>query len=130
MFTGGLLMGSGMIALSFLPPWQVQFALVALLGCAFYFLHGVIQIFVTELAPSVRSSAAVRGAWHILAGRLPASASVSIYSSAGVRGDLGAPHPRGKAPTTSKGYPLTHENQQFRAPTKWVAARPPQNVIM
>ena len=58
MFTGGLLMGLGLIALSFLPPWQVQFALIALLGCAFYFLHGVIQIFVTELAPSARSSAA------------------------------------------------------------------------
>jgi len=58
MFTGGLLMGLGLIALSFLPPWQVQFALVALLGCAFYFLHGVIQIFVTELAPTARSSAA------------------------------------------------------------------------
>jgi predicted MFS family arabinose efflux permease len=58
MFTGGLLMGLGLIALSFLPPWQVQLAIFALFGCAFYFLHGVIQIFVTELAPSARSSAA------------------------------------------------------------------------
>jgi predicted MFS family arabinose efflux permease len=58
MFTGGLLMGLGLIALSFLPSWPVQFAIFALFGCAFYFLHGVIQIFVTELAPSARSSAA------------------------------------------------------------------------
>jgi MFS transporter, DHA1 family, inner membrane transport protein len=58
MFTGGLLMGLGLIALAFLPTWPVQVALFALFGLAFYLLHGVIQIFVTELAPSARSSAA------------------------------------------------------------------------
>jgi predicted MFS family arabinose efflux permease len=58
MFTGGLLMGLGLIALAFLPAWPLQVALFALFGLAFYLLHGVIQIFVTELAPSARSSAA------------------------------------------------------------------------
>ena len=58
MFTGGLLMGLGLIAMAFLPSWPIQLALFALFGLAFYFLHGVIQIFVTELAPSARSSAA------------------------------------------------------------------------
>jgi DHA1 family inner membrane transport protein len=58
MFTGGLLMGLGLIVLAFLPVWPIQVALFALFGLAFYLLHGVIQIYVTELAPSARSSAA------------------------------------------------------------------------
>ncbi len=58
MFTGGLLMGLGLIAMAFLPPWPVQLALFGLFGLAFYLLHGVIQIYVTELAPTARSSAA------------------------------------------------------------------------
>jgi DHA1 family inner membrane transport protein len=58
MFTGGLLMGLGLIVLAFLPSWPIQLALFALFGLAFYLLHGVIQIYVTELAPSARSSAA------------------------------------------------------------------------
>jgi predicted MFS family arabinose efflux permease len=37
--------------------WQVQLAIFVLFGCAFYLLHGSIQIFVTELAPGARSSA-------------------------------------------------------------------------
>ena len=48
-------MGLGLIALSS-SSWPVQVvAIFALFGCAFYFLHGVIQIFVTELAPSARA---------------------------------------------------------------------------
>jgi predicted MFS family arabinose efflux permease len=58
MFTGGLLMGLGLIVLAFLPVWPIQVALFALFGLAFYLLHGVIQIYVTELAPTARSSAA------------------------------------------------------------------------
>jgi predicted MFS family arabinose efflux permease len=58
MFTGGLLMGLGLIVLAFLPSWPIQLALFALFGLAFFLLHGVIQIYVTELAPSARSSAA------------------------------------------------------------------------
>jgi predicted MFS family arabinose efflux permease len=58
MFTGGLLMGLGLIAMAALPPWPVQIALFGLFGLAFYLLHGVIQIYVTELAPTARSSAA------------------------------------------------------------------------
>jgi predicted MFS family arabinose efflux permease len=58
MIVGGLLQGAGIMAMVVMPSWQTQFALLALLGLAFYLLHGVIQIFVTELAPAARSSAA------------------------------------------------------------------------
>lgn len=58
MLAGGLLQGAGIMAMALLPPWQVQFAIFVNFGFAFYLLHGVIQIFVTELTPTARSSAA------------------------------------------------------------------------
>jgi predicted MFS family arabinose efflux permease len=58
MFTGGSLMGLGLIAMAFGPPWQAQIAVFFMFGLSFYLLHGVIQIVVTELVPSARSSAA------------------------------------------------------------------------
>jgi DHA1 family inner membrane transport protein len=38
-------------------PWLVEFANFILLGFGFYLLHGCIQVYVTELAPSARGSA-------------------------------------------------------------------------
>jgi predicted MFS family arabinose efflux permease len=57
MFLGGLQMGLGLMAMALMPRWQLQIAVFMLFGLSFYFLHGVIQIFVTELVPSARSSA-------------------------------------------------------------------------
>ncbi len=57
MFLGGLLMGLGLMVMAARPPWQAQIGIFMLFGMAFYFLHGVIQIVVTELVPSARSSA-------------------------------------------------------------------------
>ena len=57
MILGGFLQGAGVIAMSFQPVWQTQLAIFVMFGCAFYLLHGAIQIFVTELAPGARSSA-------------------------------------------------------------------------
>jgi predicted MFS family arabinose efflux permease len=58
MFLGGTLMGLGLMALSLAPPWQTQVLIFIMFGLAFYFLHGTIQIMVTELVPSARGSAA------------------------------------------------------------------------
>jgi predicted MFS family arabinose efflux permease len=57
MILGGFLQGAGIMAMSLQPVWQVQLAIFVMFGCAFYLLHGAIQIYVTELAPSARSSA-------------------------------------------------------------------------
>lgn len=57
MLTGGSLLGLGLMAMSLNLPWQGQAAVFVVFGMAFYFLHGVIQIFVTELVPSARSIA-------------------------------------------------------------------------
>jgi MFS transporter, DHA1 family, inner membrane transport protein len=37
--------------------WPVEFANFALLGFGFYMLHGVVQIYASELAPAARGSA-------------------------------------------------------------------------
>jgi predicted MFS family arabinose efflux permease len=57
MILGGLLQGAGIMAMALRPHWQVQLVIFVMFGCAFYLLHGAIQIFVTELAPGARSSA-------------------------------------------------------------------------
>lgn len=57
MLLGGFLMGCGLMAMTLMPRWQFQVAIFMLFGLSFYFLHGVIQIAVTELAPEARGSA-------------------------------------------------------------------------
>lgn len=57
MITGGTCMGLGLMVMSQHLPWQAQAGVFVLFGMAFYFLHGVIQIFVTELVPSARGTA-------------------------------------------------------------------------
>lgn len=58
MFLGGALMGLGLALISIRAPWQIEFAIFVLFGFAFYLLHGPIQVYVTELAPSARGMAA------------------------------------------------------------------------
>lgn len=57
MMMGGAGMGLGLMIMSVHLPWQLQAAVFSMFGLSFYFLHGVIQIFVTELVPSARSTA-------------------------------------------------------------------------
>jgi predicted MFS family arabinose efflux permease len=57
MIVGGTGMGLGVMAMSFHPTWPVQVFIFLLFGLSFYLLHGVIQIFVTELVPSARGTA-------------------------------------------------------------------------
>jgi predicted MFS family arabinose efflux permease len=58
MLMGGLFMGLGLLLIALRAPWQVEFAIFVLFGFSFYLLHGPIQVHVTELAPSARSTAA------------------------------------------------------------------------
>jgi len=54
---GGVVMGCCLIVIALRAPWQAEFINFMTLGIGFYFLHGVIQIHVTELAPAARASA-------------------------------------------------------------------------
>jgi predicted MFS family arabinose efflux permease len=57
MIGGGLIMGIMVMAMALPVPWPVEFGLFCLLGLGFYSLHGVIQIYATELLPSSRGLA-------------------------------------------------------------------------
>jgi predicted MFS family arabinose efflux permease len=56
MIGGGLLMGVTLMVFAIQTPWPFRLATFVVLGFAFYMLHGVIQIYATELAPSARGS--------------------------------------------------------------------------
>jgi predicted MFS family arabinose efflux permease len=58
MVMGGAFMGLGLALIAVRAPWQFEFAVFVLFGFAFYLLHGPIQVYVTELAPAARSTAA------------------------------------------------------------------------
>jgi predicted MFS family arabinose efflux permease len=57
MIDGGALMGVAFLVVAMQPAWQIQFAAFVLLGFGFYLMHGGIQVYVTELSASARSSA-------------------------------------------------------------------------
>jgi predicted MFS family arabinose efflux permease len=57
MIGGGLMMGAFCLILSLRLPWQFEFVNFMLLGFGFYWLHGCIQVYATELAPHARGSA-------------------------------------------------------------------------
>jgi predicted MFS family arabinose efflux permease len=56
MIAGGMIAGFTLIAFAWPLPWPFKLADFAVLGFAFYMLHGVIQIYATELAPNARGS--------------------------------------------------------------------------
>src|SRR5215831_1650729 len=57
MLTGGTLMGCGLMLVALPLPWPVVWVDFIFLGLGFYMLHGVIQIYASELAPAARGSA-------------------------------------------------------------------------
>jgi predicted MFS family arabinose efflux permease len=58
MLTGAGFMGLALLAVALRAPWPVEVVEFLFLGCGFYMMHGVIQIYATELAPAARGSAA------------------------------------------------------------------------
>jgi predicted MFS family arabinose efflux permease len=57
MAAGGMTMAFCLIVIALRLPWPVEFANFVLVGFGFYLLHGCIQVYVTELAPTARGSA-------------------------------------------------------------------------
>ena len=56
--TGAGFMGCGLMAVSLRLSWPYEAIIFMALGCGFYMMHGVIQIYATDLAPAARGSAA------------------------------------------------------------------------
>jgi MFS transporter, DHA1 family, inner membrane transport protein len=57
MAAGGMVMGACLLVIALRMPWPVEFMNFMVMGFGFYLLHGCIQVYVTELAPSARGSA-------------------------------------------------------------------------
>jgi predicted MFS family arabinose efflux permease len=69
MAAGGMVMGFCVFVIALRAPWQVEFANFLLLGFGFYLLHGCVQVFVTELAPSARGSAVAAHSFFFFLGQ-------------------------------------------------------------
>jgi DHA1 family inner membrane transport protein len=54
---GGMVMALSLTVIALRAPWPVEFINFMVLGLGFYMLHGCIQVYVTELAPTARASA-------------------------------------------------------------------------
>jgi len=57
MRAGGFVMGASLVAISLQLAWPADFAAFVTIGFGFYMLHGVIQVYASELAPAARGSA-------------------------------------------------------------------------
>jgi len=57
MAAGGMVMGACLLVIALRMPWPIEFMNFMVMGFGFYLLHGCIQVYVTELAPSARGSA-------------------------------------------------------------------------
>jgi MFS transporter, DHA1 family, inner membrane transport protein len=58
MLAGGSIAGLALIVIGFVAWWPLALLCFAGLGLGFYLLHGSIQVYMTELAPQARGSAA------------------------------------------------------------------------
>ena len=69
MASGGMVMAFCLIVIALRAPWPVEFVNFILLGFGFYLLHGCVQVYVTELAPAARGSAAAAHSFFFFLGQ-------------------------------------------------------------
>jgi predicted MFS family arabinose efflux permease len=73
---GGMVMGATIGFIALRAPWQADVIDFAVLGLAFYMLHGVVQIYASELAPAARGSAMALHSFFFFMGQ---AAGPAIY---------------------------------------------------
>ena len=78
MIGGGLIMATFLLILTLRLPWPLEFLNFAMMGFGFYWLHGSIQVYATELAPQARGSAM---AMHSMAFFLGQAAGPVVYGT-------------------------------------------------
>lgn len=76
MMAGGALASIGLFVVGAQLSWPVQAVAFAAMGCGFYMLHASIQVYVTEFAPTTRSSAV---AFHTFSFFVGAGISPIVY---------------------------------------------------
>ena len=78
MLGGGLIMAAFFLILTLRLPWPLEFLNFLMLGFGFYWLHGCIQVYASELAPQARGSAM---ALHSMAFFLGQAAGPVVYGA-------------------------------------------------
>jgi predicted MFS family arabinose efflux permease len=81
---GGMVMAFGLIVIALRAPWPVEFVNFMMLGYGFYMLHGCIQVYVTELAPTARASATAGHSSFFFLGQAAGPVVYGIGLSSGV----------------------------------------------
>ena len=76
MIAGAMLSALGLFAVAPGPAWPLQAVAFAAMGCGFYMMHAIIQLYVTEFAPAARSSAV---AFHTFSFFIGAAISPILY---------------------------------------------------
>jgi len=84
MAAGGMLMAFGLVVIALRMPWPVEFANFVLLGFSFYFLHGCLQVYVTELAPGARASATAGHSFFFFIGQALGPVVYGLCLSSGI----------------------------------------------
>jgi len=84
MAAGGMLMAFGLVVIALRMPWPIEFANFVLLGFSFYFLHGCLQIYVTELAPGARASATAGHSFFFFIGQALGPVVYGLGLSSGI----------------------------------------------
>jgi predicted MFS family arabinose efflux permease len=74
---GGCIMGACIASLALRASWPVDFVSFCFLGLGFFMLHGVIQIYASELAPKARASALSLHAFFYFLGQ---AAGPAVYN--------------------------------------------------
>jgi len=69
MALGGVAMGFCLLVIALRVSWPVELTNFILLGFGFYLLHGCIQVYVTELAPTARGSATAAHSFFFFLGQ-------------------------------------------------------------
>ena len=84
MAAGGMLMAFGLVVIALRMPWPIEFANFVLLGFSFYFLHGCLQVYVTELAPGARASATAGHSFFFFIGQALGPVVYGLGLSSGI----------------------------------------------
>ena len=81
---GGMVMAFCLIVIALRASWPVEFVNFILLGFGFYMLHGCIQVYVTELAPSARGSAMAGHSFFFFLGQAAGPVVYGLGLSSGI----------------------------------------------
>src|SRR6188472_3028832 len=84
MATGGMVMGACLLVIALRMPWPVEFMNFMVMGFGFYLLHGCIQVYVTELAPSARGSATAAHSMFFFLGQAAGPVVYGVGLSSGI----------------------------------------------